>query len=149
MKAKYKHTNIVAKNWKLLSDFYSDIFGCEFIPPKRELAGDWLDKGSGVKNAKFEGVHLRMPGYSENGPTLEIFQYSEVEDLEPGPANRRGLGHLAFEVDDVDAFYKQILAKGGKSIGEVTTKEIENIGKITFVYVCDPEGNIIELQSWK
>ena len=149
MKARYKHTNIVAKNWKLLSDFYSDIFGCEFIPPKRELAGDWLDKGSGVKNAKFEGVHLKMPGYGENGPTLEIFQYSDFEDLKPGPANRRGLGHLSFEVDDVDAFYKRILAKGGKSIAQVTTKEIENIGTITFVYVCDPEGNIIELQSWK
>ena len=149
MKVRYKHTNIVAKNWKLLSDFYSDIFGCEIIPPKRELSGDWLEKGSGVKNAKFEGVHLRMPGYGENGPTLEIFQYSEVEDLKPGPANRRGIGHLAFEVDDVDSFYKRILAKGGKSIASVTTKKIENIGIITFVYVCDPEGNIIELQNWK
>ncbi|MFC2136460.1 VOC family protein [Bacteroidota bacterium] len=149
MKVRYKHTNIVAKNWKLLSDFYSYIFGCEIIFPKRELSGDWLEKGIGVKNAKFEGVHLRLPGHGENGPTLEIFQYSEIDDLEPGPANRRGIGHLAFEVDDVDSFYKRILAKGGKSIGSVTTKKIENIGTITFVYVCDPEGNIIELQNWK
>jgi len=37
MKAKYKHTNIVANDWRSLAKFYEDVFGCEFVPPERDL----------------------------------------------------------------------------------------------------------------
>ena len=62
MKAKYKHTNIVAKDWQALSRFYQDVFGCTVIPPERDLKGQWLDSGTGVSNAHVKGVHLLLPG---------------------------------------------------------------------------------------
>ena len=34
------------------------------------------------------------------------------------------------------------------AVGDLVTAEITNAGTITFVYMTDPEGNIIELQKW-
>ena len=59
------------------------------------------------------------------------------------------LGHLAFEVEDVRTTLAHLLAAGGSTLGSVVEREIEGVGLITFVYACDPEGNIIELQSWE
>jgi predicted enzyme related to lactoylglutathione lyase len=39
MKAQYKHTNIIAKDWERLAKFYEDAFGCVRVPPERHLSG--------------------------------------------------------------------------------------------------------------
>ena len=145
---KYKHTNIVAKDWKALAKFYEEVFGCVRVPPERHLSGEWLEKGTGVKGAEISGAHLRLPGYGEQGPTLEMFQYTRNETKPPSLANREGFGHIAFEVQDVEKVMGQVLAHGGKKVGEVSTTEVSGVGKLTVVYVADPEGNIIELQKW-
>jgi hypothetical protein len=41
-----------------------------------------------------------------------------------------------------------VLAAGGRSVGEVVTLTTATGAKVTWVYVTDPEGNVIELQSW-
>jgi len=143
---KYVHTNIVAKDWKKLSRFYQEVFGCIPVPPERDLSGQWLEKATGIKDAKIKGVHLRLPGYGENGPTIEIFQYNDqLESLEMFP-NRPGLGHLAFAVEDVKAVKEAVLEAGGGMVGEVVNVEIPGAGCIEFAYLKDPEGNIIEVQ---
>jgi len=145
---KYKHTNIIAKDWRALARFYEEVFGCVRVPPERHLEGEWLAKGTGVPGARFSGVHLRLPGCGESGPTLEIYQYSRNKQRSASAANREGFSHIAFEVDDVAQMLEQILTHGGKSIGSVVSQDLEGIGRLTFVYVADPEGNILELQSW-
>jgi len=65
-----------------------------------------------------------------------------------GLLNRPGLAHLAFEVDDVEAARDAVLAAGGGRFGDLVTAEIAGAGRITFIYLTDPEGNIIELQKW-
>jgi hypothetical protein len=44
------------------------------------------------------GVHLRLPGYEENGPTLEVFSYNVLASRGQTAANRPGFGHVAFAV---------------------------------------------------
>lgn len=149
MKAKYKHTNIIAKDWLLLAKFYQDVFGCELVPPVRDLQGEWLAKGTGVPNAHFTGAHLRLPGHGESGPTLEIYQYTENKPRTSIAANREGIMHLAFEVDDISRFITDILNHGGTKVGDITSSEVHGVGLLTFIYLADPEGNIIELQTWK
>jgi predicted enzyme related to lactoylglutathione lyase len=149
MIAKYKHTNIISSDWQSLARFYQEVFGCIPLPPKRALSGDWLSRGTGVKGAEFEGIHLRLPGYGDKGPTLEIFQYSKTLARSLPSANREGFGHIAFEVDDVEQATEEVLKHGGKKVGEVTSKDIPGAGQITFVYLADPEGNILELQAWE
>ena len=65
----------------------------------------------------------------------------------PAAANREGIGHLAFKVDDVEKTLNEMLENGGKKLGEVVSKEFKS-GTLVFTYATDPEDNIIEIQSW-
>jgi predicted enzyme related to lactoylglutathione lyase len=145
---RYAHTNIAAKDYKLLAQFYMDVFDCKIKPPERNLSGDWLDRATGLTLAKLQGVHLVLPGHGEKGPTLEIFTYEDMVMQELIMAHHTGFTHLAFEVEDVEKILRKALTKGGRSLGQVTQKEVEGVGLLTFVYFRDPEGNIIEIQSW-
>ena len=145
---KYVHTNLVARDWKRLVDFYVRVFNCTLVPPERDLAGPWLDEATSIARAHLRGAHVRLPGYGNDGPTLEIFQYDEELDALAPATNRPGFGHIAFLVEDVDAAHDAVIAAGGKAIGKIVAPEIAGAGKIRFVYVADPEGNIIELQKW-
>jgi len=146
---RFAHTNIVSTNWQKLVDFYIKTFDCKIVPPIRNQSGKWLEKGTGLKNAKLEGAHLLLPGYGENGPTLEIYQYGNIEKQDFVSPNKRGFGHIAFEVENVEVIVQTLQQNGGTLFGEVTKRAIEGVGEITFVYARDPEGNLIELQSWK
>lgn len=148
MRASYRHTSIVASEWQALARFYEDVFGCEPVPPRRDLSGAWLDRGTGVPDAHLTGVHLRLPGHGDGGPTLEIFGYARSEPRPVVAANREGIAHIAFEVDDVAAATRLVLEHGGSRVGDVTSAEVQGAGVLTFVYVADPEGNIVELQAW-
>ena len=145
---RYVHTNLIAGDWKRLAAFYEAVFECIPIPPDRNLAGEWLDKATGLENANIRGIHLRMPGFDENGPTLEIFEYGEMPERPPIDTNTPGFSHIAFAVDDVRTFAKKVVAKGGRFVGELTERRIDGVGDLVFQYVADPEGNIIELQTW-
>jgi len=146
--ARFVHTNIVARDWKRLALFYEQVFGCIPVPPERRLSGQWLERGTGVPDARIEGIHLRLPGLGDDGPTLEIFQYKRQEKRPETAINRPGFAHIAFSVDDVEAARQAVIEAGGGTIGEVVSVEIPGAGEITFVYLTDPEGNIIELQHW-
>jgi catechol 2,3-dioxygenase-like lactoylglutathione lyase family enzyme len=146
---RYAHTNIISTDWRKLVDFYVQVFQCRIVPPIRKQSGTFLAQGTGVPNAALEGAHLALPGYDDNGPTLEIYQYTQIEPLPPISPNTRGFGHLAFEVDDVAAVTGQVLQHGGSKCGEIVSKEIPGVGTITFIYIRDPEGNLIEVQNWE
>ena len=148
MPTRYTHTNIIAIDWRSLADFYVEVFDCVPVPPERDQSGARLARATGVADAHLQGVHLRLPGHGEDGPTLEIYAYTQMLDKPAPAANRKGLGHLAFAVDDVAEKLEQLLAHGGQALGEVVTREVEGVGNLTFVYATDPEGNILELQRW-
>ncbi|MGC4045436.1 MAG: VOC family protein [Armatimonas sp.] len=146
--ARYVHTNLIARDWRRLAAFYEQVFGCEPVPPGRDYEGPLLDLGTGISGARLQGVHLRLPGYDNSGPTLEIFTY-QPEETGPVPrVNRPGFGHIAFSVNSVEEARAEVLAAGGKAIGEIVTLTPASGYTVTWCYVTDPEGNIIELQSW-
>ena len=146
---RYAHTNIAARDWKKLSDFYINVFACTVKPPERKLSGDWLDQATGLSKADLEGVHLLLPGHGDSGPTLEIFSYKDTHDSETIMANHTGFTHIAFEVDDVEQILNSAIKNGGELLGKITEKAVEGVGLLNFVYFRDPEGNIVEIQSWK
>ena len=148
MKAKYVHTNLIADDWRSLADFYQKVFGCVPVPPERDLQGEKLEAGTGISGAHLRGVHLRLPGYGENGPTLEIFSYETLAERVQAAVNRPGFAHIAFQVEDVSAARQEVLAAGGRSVGEVVRLQIGDGRQVTWCYVTDPEGNVIELQAW-
>lgn len=147
-KIKFVHTNIVSNNWKKLADFYIKVFDCKIVHPLRKYEGKELDSAVNIKNAKLVGVHLQLPGYKSSGPTLEIFSYTPHSRKHPGKVNTPGLTHIAFEVSSVEKMHKKVIENGGKKVGKIVTLERSDGKKVTWCYVKDPEGNMIEIQKW-
>ena len=148
IEARYVHTNLIAHDWRALARFYQEVFGCTPVPPERHDRGVDLDRGTGLTDAVLTGAHLRLPGCGPDGPTLEVFQYDPGRERFPAAVNRPGYGHIAFAVDDVVRARETVLAHGGDAVGEVVTLERHGGLRVTWCYVTDPEGNVVELQHW-
>ena len=146
---KFTHVNLIAKDWKRLAAFYQEVFGCTPVPPERSYAGEWLDQATGVSNASIQGVHLRLPGHGDDGPTLEIFQYGTMPDHPDVRSNTPGFSHIALAVEDVEEVVAAMLARGGTAVGALTERVVPEVGRLVFQYVADPEGNIVEVQNLK
>ena len=68
-------------------------------------------------------------------------------ETHPEPAvNRPGFGHIAFEVEDVSRIRQTVLEQGGGVIGETVTLTTKTGANVTWCYLTDPEGNILEIQ---
>ncbi len=148
MDAKFGHVNVIARDWRALAGFYQRVFGCTPVPPERDYRGADLDRGTGLQGAHLTGAHLRLPGHGHNGPTLEIYQYDDLATTVPAAVNRPGFAHIAFAVDDVERSREEVLAAGGTPVGDMVTLETATGAQVTWCYLTDPEGNIVELQSW-
>ena len=70
MNPRYLHTNIIAADAEGLAQFYQDVLGCVPVPPGRDLTGRWLDRVTGIPQARIRGLHLRLPGYGPDPPIL-------------------------------------------------------------------------------
>jgi peptide deformylase len=142
---RYRHTNLVARDWQSLSAFYQRALGLTPTGQTRDISAPWLQRLTGIPGAHIRGEHLRLPG---TDVTLEIFSYDAVLPGEPA-LNRAGFAHIAFEVDDVEKALAKLTAEGGGHVGERVNASYPGGVTATFVYATDPEGNLIELQSWK
>ena len=146
--ARYAHTNLIARDWRDLADFYVEVLGCTPVPPQRSYSGTELEAGTAIPGAVLQGIHLRLPGGGPDGPTLEIYTYNRFQEGPEPAANRLGFGHIAFQVTSVRKARDEVLEAGGKPVGEVVSLTTTSGAVVTWCYVTDPEGNILELQSW-
>ena len=145
---RFGHVNVTSSDWRRLAAFYTDVFGCVFVPPERDVRSADLDGATGLRDAHLTGAHLRLPGYGDTGPTIEIFSYDELADHPDARVDRPGWGHVAFQVPDVAAALDAVVAAGGNRFGDVVTMRTADGRQVTWVYATDPDGNIIELQAW-
>ncbi len=70
------------------------------------------------------------------GTTIELISAEGAEPAKP----TSGFAHLAFEVDDVDATYEALKAKG-----VAFHVEPRSVGDIRLAFFRDPDGNELEL----
>ncbi len=146
--ARFGHVNVTSPDWRRLASFYTAVFGCELVPPERDMRSEDLDAATGLHDAHLTGAHLRLPGHGPDGPTIEIFSYDTLE-AHPGPhVGRAGWGHIAFQVLDVPAAVEAVLDGGGGRVGEIITTQTADDRRVTWCYATDPDGNIVELQAW-
>lgn len=148
MAIRYVHTNLIARDWRALASFYVRLFDCRPVPPERDLSGQWLDAATNLEGAHITGIHLRLPGHGDTGPTLEVFSYDDLAERPDVAPNTPGFAHLAFLVDDVPAMAEAVLAAGGSAVGELGSRDVPEVGRLAFRYMRDPEGNMIELLHW-
>jgi catechol 2,3-dioxygenase-like lactoylglutathione lyase family enzyme len=105
------------------------------------FGGEWIDRIIGLENVTVEIVMARAPDGSD---TFEVVRFRSpgAGAEEPAPAaNRPGLRHVAFKVDDLRGVVDRVREAGWDTVGEIV--DFEN----TFLlcYVRGPEGLIVEL----
>lgn len=145
---RFVHTNLVSRDFRVLAKFYTDVFGCVALLPERDYPPVDVDPGTGLSGVGVRGVHLRLPGGDDEGPTLEILEYAEVNDAPPAMVNRIGQGHIAFDVENVSDAQEEVVRTGGSEVGEIAFVVTLDGKPLKWCYVRDPEGNMIELLSW-
>ena len=145
---RFGHVNVTGPDWRVLADFYRDIFGCELVPPERDYRSVDLDAATNLTGAHLTGAHLRLPGHGDTGPTIEIYQYDEMVDGGAPAVNRPGWGHIAFQVPDVEAALAIVESRGGARFGTIVTLQTADGRRVTWCYARDPGDNLIELQAW-
>ena len=142
---KFTHVSIVAKDTNELAEFYRIVFGCEDMCERSGLPSDWVDQPMGLSEGEITlGAWLSLPGVE--GPYLEIFQFRNLEDGLPTPANFKGIRHISFDVDDLEAIFDAVIAAGGSSIGKIQSFD-NGRNKFAYVFMRDPEGNILDLKQ--
>jgi catechol 2,3-dioxygenase-like lactoylglutathione lyase family enzyme len=147
--ARFGHVNVTSRDWRRLADFYGEVFGMTQVGPERDISGADLDRATGLAGAHLRGAHLRLPGGGDDGPTLEIFSYDTMApDADPPTPDRAGWGHIALMVPDVTAALEAVVAAGGATFGDTVTMATKDGRRLTWCYAADPDGNIIELQTW-
>ena len=90
-----------------------------------------------------EIVELAIPGTEVR---LEILEYRNVDKtpVDTSTANP-GTGHFCLLVDDLDAWYAELTAKGVGSVSEVQVSDAGPIKGGKVVYMIDPDGIRVEL----
>jgi catechol 2,3-dioxygenase-like lactoylglutathione lyase family enzyme len=105
------------------------------------FGGEWIDRIIGLENVTVEVVMVRA---TDGTDVLEVvrFESPSAGAQEPAPAaNRPGLRHIAFKVDDVRGVVERVRAAGWETIGELVDYE----NTFLLCYVRGPEGLIVEL----
>ena len=104
-------------------------------------SGEWIDRIIGLDDVTVETVMARGPDGSDMFELVR-FESPSAGAREPAPAaNRPGLRHVAFKVDDVRAVVDRVRAAGWDTVGEIVDYE----GMFLLCYVRGPEGLIVEL----
>jgi len=104
-------------------------------------SGEWIDRIVGLDDVTVETVMVRAPDGSD---VFEVVRFASPSAgaQEPVPAaNRPGLRHVAFRVDDVRAVVERVRAAGWDTVGEV----VDYQSMFLLCYVRGPEGLIVEL----
>ena len=105
------------------------------------MEGRWADRIVGLDGVRTD---LAMMGTPDGSARVELVKFhsppSQGGDGD-APANARGIRHIAFVVEDIDAIVARLQARGTELVGEL--ENYEDIYRLC--YVRGPEGIIIEL----
>src|SRR5829696_9779238 len=109
------------------------------------FSGEWIGRIIGLEDVTVEVVMASAPDGSDVFEVVH-FHSPPAGAGEPAPAaNRPGLRHVLFSVDDVRAVVERVREAGWETVGEIV--DFEN----TFLlcYIRGPEGLIVELADRK
>jgi glyoxylase I family protein len=142
MEVAFHHFGIVVPDIEKATKFYQQALGF-----KEQYRFSWeaepnsfAEQVIGIKNSAAQAIMLEGPNCH-----LELFEYSAPEprgDPQSERASDRGIAHLAFTFDDIDAAWQRFKDAGGV----MHSKPVRLDGLIA-IYCRDPFGNIIELMQ--
>ena len=133
------HFNVVVEDIDAIKEFYGKVVGLA-IKDEFEISEPELSRGLGVDDAVLKVIFWHIP---ESDTTIEMVEYATPTSapVAKEPTNRLGYGHLAFTVEDIDAVYEELSARGAEFVSPPVTVA----GGVKFCFFKDPEGNILEI----
>jgi catechol 2,3-dioxygenase-like lactoylglutathione lyase family enzyme len=105
------------------------------------FSGDWIDRIIGLDSATVEVVMARAPDGRDVFEVVRFRSPSAASEEAAPAANRPGLRHVAFKVDDVRRVVDRVREAGWDTVGEIVDYE----DMFRLCYVRGPEGLIVEL----
>ena len=132
------HIGIVVDDLAAATEFFVQL-GLEPIG-NGSVEGDWAGRIIGLEGVRSDIVFLRTPdGHGQ----LELSKFHSPPSQGDGgqPANTRGIRHVSFIVDDIDAVVASLRTRGVQLVGEVVQYE----EAYRLCYVRGPEGILVEL----
>jgi catechol 2,3-dioxygenase-like lactoylglutathione lyase family enzyme len=136
----FVHTGVVVEDLEAAVGFFTAL-GLDCGKPML-VGGPWVERIIGLPDPQVEVVMVRLPDGTD---TLELVRFhapaATATDRAPAPANRPGIRHIAYQVDDMHAVVEHMREAGFDTVGEVVDYE----GIFLLAYLRGPEGLIIEL----
>ena len=133
------HVGIVVDDLEAATEFFLDL-GLE-REGAASVQGEWVENIIGLKDVQEDVVMVRTP---DGSGKLELIKFHTPADNE-GPsasaANRLGIRHIAFVVDDLNAIVDKLQRQGMNTVGKV--QDYEDLYRLC--YIRGPEGIIVEL----
>ncbi|MBF6606053.1 MAG: VOC family protein [Chloroflexi bacterium] len=140
------HTGLQVRDLERSVAFYRDVLGFEVVfawNPQAPYIGELV----GYPEVDLHAAILRPP---DSEVFLELLEYRNVERM---PVDTRtanpGTAHTAYFVDDLDALYADLVAKGVESVSAPVTPTIGPNKGGRAVYMIDPDGIRVELIQTK
>tara|TARA_R110001592_G_scaffold30011_5_gene107951 strand:- start:43 stop:501 length:459 start_codon:yes stop_codon:yes gene_type:complete len=145
------HINIVVSDLNRSVEFYTKLLGLKETR-RACLSGDWIEAIVGLKGVEADVAYVQPEG---GGPRIELIHYRAPvgADLpENALPNTRGLRHIAFQVEDMEAMYARLVDGGVAFVGPpvlVPSGVVEHDdGQKSLCYFHDPDGVVLELAAY-
>ena len=139
----FNHTGIVVQDMEKSLAFYRDLLGLE-EERNQILEGELADQLVGYKDARLHVIYL------SNGDmrhAVELVHYLNPPGDTMHTTDRNTIGgiHIGVIVDDLDAFYEDMTARGIRFVNKPFLREnAEYPWARKACYLQDPEGNWLE-----
>src|SRR5262245_11702921 len=133
------HVGIVVDDLAAAIEFFVAL-GLE-LRGETPVEGRWVDRIVGLDGVRVDSAMMQTADGTGRLELVKFHSPSSEGDNGHAPANARGIRHVAFVVDDIEAVLARLRAHGADLVGE-----LESYGNIfRLCYVRGPEGIIIEL----
>jgi catechol 2,3-dioxygenase-like lactoylglutathione lyase family enzyme len=132
------HVGIVVDDLAAATDFFAAL---GFVPQgEASVGGGLVDRVVGLEGVQADIVMMETPD-GQARVELVTFQSPPHEGRGDVPSNTRGIRHLSFLVEDLDATLGDLRPHGAELVGQV--ENYEDIYRLC--YIRGPEGIIVEL----
>ena len=136
------HAGLTVSDFEAAVRWYHDTFGFLLV------SEDVLEPAStkalfplyGVEGARVRMGFLRAPG----GSVLELFEFSPKAEKRAAVWNAPGFTHIAMNVSGVARWYERLSAEGADFVTPP-----QRTGSVDWVFMRDPDGNLVELIDMK
>lgn len=133
------HVGIVVEDLAAATEFFVEL-GLE-VEGEGQVEGASADRIVGLEGIRSDVVMLQTPDGQRRIELSKFHSPASPGGDPPEPANKPGIRHLAFVVEDIDALVAGLQARGTELVGELVS--YEDIYRLC--YVRGPEGIIVEL----